>query len=460
MTQADIYPVAEDGRALPLAELGRRVQAHPQGSALATEASLARIDDPSGEGARAFVTVYHEAARDAARQSDLRRSRGESARSLEGLPISIKDLFDVAGEVTTAGSTLLAGSPAAEEDAVIVARLRAAGAVLVGKTNMTEFAYSGVGLNPHYGTPRNPHDPARIPGGSSAGAGVAGPYGFAAASIGTDTGGSVRIPAAFCGVVGFKPTQRRVPRTGAYPLAQSLDSVGPLAPTVECCNRLDAVMAGSPYEPLPERSPGRLTLALPESTMLTERLDAAVAAAFETAVGRLAAAGVRIDRRPFPEFEIAHDIYRLGGVAPYEALANHRENLRLHRAEYDPRVRDRLEAAAAIRAESYAEAARLRTEAAIAFRRATLEVDAVICPTVAITAPLFADLVSDDACQKINSLVLRNTALFNLLDACAISLPCAGRGELPVGLMLVGRAWTDRHLLTVARAVEPIVDPA
>src|ERR1700693_2729328 len=183
------------------------------------EIALARIADPGGEGARTFVKVYADTARAAADAQDKLRQAGYVASPLAGLPVSLKDLFDVAGEQTLAGSKALDDMPAAERDAPIVARLRAAGAVLIGRTNMTEFAFSGVGINPHYGTPGNPYDRALIPGGSSSGAAVSVSDGGAVVAIGTDTGGSVRIPAALCGIVGFKPTQKRIPRDGAIPLS-------------------------------------------------------------------------------------------------------------------------------------------------------------------------------------------------------------------------------------------------
>src|SRR5438132_12826515 len=218
------------------------------------EAALARIADPEGEGRRVFVKVYDAAARAAADAQDRLRKAGYVASPLAGIPVSIKDLFDVAGEVTLAGSQALDDTPPAEADAPIVARLKAAGAVIIGRTNMTEFAFSGVGINPHYGTPGNPYDRSLIPGGSSAGAPISVADGMAAVAIGTDTGGSVRIPAALCGLVGFKPTQYRVPREGATPLSTTLDSVGPVGLSVACCALTDAVMAGEPPE-LPSAMP-------------------------------------------------------------------------------------------------------------------------------------------------------------------------------------------------------------
>jgi aspartyl-tRNA(Asn)/glutamyl-tRNA(Gln) amidotransferase subunit A len=232
------------------------------------EAALARIADPAGEGARSFVKVYTESARAAADAQDALRKAGYVASPLAGLPVSIKDLFDVAGEVTLAGSKALDDRPPAARDAPVVARLRASGAILIGRTNMTEFAFSGVGINPHYGTPGNPYDRRLIPGGSSSGAAVSVGDAQAIVAIGSDTGGSVRIPAALCGLVGLKPTQNRIPRDGAIPLSTTLDSIGPLANSVACCAIADAIMAGEPPEAPPPVAALGLRLGVPQSYVL------------------------------------------------------------------------------------------------------------------------------------------------------------------------------------------------
>ena len=258
----------------------------------------------------------------------------------------------MAGEPTMAGSVILSGAPNAPSDAVIVGRLRAAGAIIVGKTNMTEFAYSTLGLNPHYGTPRNPCDPARIPGGSSSGAAAAVAYGLSMASIGSDTGGSVRIPAAFCGLVGFKPTQGRIPRGGMFPLSLSLDSIGPIASSVACCALLDGVMAGEALRSLPEVPVRGLRLAIP-TRYLTEGLDSAVGRAFESALARLRAAGARTVDSPLAGFDVLDEIEALGGVIGPEAYAVHRPLLGEQRERYDPRVRSRLEESSTVTAANY-----------------------------------------------------------------------------------------------------------
>ncbi|MGB8843721.1 MAG: amidase, partial [Aliidongia sp.] len=332
-------------------------------------------------------------------------------------------------------------------------RLRAAGAVILGKTNMVEFAYSGLGLNPHLGTPANPYDRARVPGGSSSGAGVAVPYGFSAAAIGTDTGGSVRIPAAFNNVVGFKPTQRRVPCGGAVPLSTSLDSIGPLAPSVACCALIDAVLAGEEPVPLAELPLRGLRLAVPRQGV-TDDLDETVARAFGRALTRLSAAGALVTDIGFPELALLDQVMRHGGIAQPEAYAWHAPLIERRRDFYDPRVLSRLLKAAHITAADYIAALNARAAAIASFQRTTAGFDAVLCPTVAIVPPRFDDLIKDEDYHRMNQRVLRNTALFNLLDRCALSVPCTGPGELPVGLMLVGPSGGDRRLLEIGAAVE------
>src|SRR6476661_10216906 len=265
-----------------------------------TDEAIARIEDPKGEGSRAFMKVYKSQAIAAADASDTQRKAGLVPGPLAGIPVSIKNLCNVAGETTLAGSKALDDAPPAKADAPVVARLRAAGAVIVGSTNMSEFAFSGVGFNPHYGTPGNPADRTRVPGGSSAGAAVSVGDRMAVAALGTDTGGSVRIPAAVCGIVGFKPTARRVPIDGVVPLSTSLDSIGPLANSVECCAIVDAVFAGEPIV-VPDAAPlGGLRFGIPRQFVMDE-LDPVVAKAFDRACKALSAKGVRVEPVDLPQ---------------------------------------------------------------------------------------------------------------------------------------------------------------
>ena len=420
------------------------------------EAALARARDAAGEGARVFTALGAERALAAARASDLLRAAGVVRSPLEGIPVSIKDLFDVAGEVTTAGSTVLRGAAPAARNAPVVERLIAAGAVIVGRTNMTEFAFSGLGLNPHHGTPANPWDRAtrRIPGGSSSGAAVSVTDGMAAVAIGSDTGGSVRIPAALCGLAGFKPTQRRVPTEGALPLSTSLDSIGPLAASVRCCALTDAILAGQPPVPPPARALRDARLAVPETVVL-DGLEPPVAAAFEAALARLSAAGARIQHIAVPEFAEMSRLHARGTLAGAEAWAWHRHLLAERAAEYDPRVGLRLQGGAQMSAADYIDllAARRRWIAQVEARAAGF--DALLLPTVPLLAPRIDALqASDEAYFAANALILRNPTLINFLDGCALSLPCHEPGAAPVGLMLAAAGGQDRALLGLGEAVE------
>ncbi|MCW5770586.1 MAG: amidase [Rhodospirillaceae bacterium] len=420
------------------------------------EQVLARAEDPSGEGARAYTNIYSARARTAADAADRLADAGGTPAPLAGIPISIKDLFDVAGETTLAGSVALKGAAPAAADAAIVRRLRAAGAVIVGKTNMTEFAFSGLGLNPHYGTPASPWDRAsrRIPGGSSSGAGVSVADGMALAAIGTDTGGSVRIPAAFNGVVGFKPTARRVPTAGAFPLSTTLDSIGPLAPSVACCALIDAVMSGAEPAPLPQRPAKGLRIAAPQRYLL-DGADATVAAAFGAALSRLSAAGAQIDEIPLAELEEIPRIMQKGAVVTVEAFAIHRALLAAKEAAYDARVATRIKLGGNVSAADYYDMLQRRAELIARVSRITANYDAVVCPTVPIVAPTIASLERDDDLYvKTNMLVLRNTTAFNFLDRCAVSLPIHRAGDAPVGMMIVGEPMADAALLGVAAAIE------
>jgi aspartyl-tRNA(Asn)/glutamyl-tRNA(Gln) amidotransferase subunit A len=417
------------------------------------EAALARIADPEGEGARTFIKVYADSAREAADAQDRLRRAGYVASPLAGLPVSIKDLFDVAGEISLAASKALDDAPRASCDSPVVARLRTAGAVLVGRTNMTEFAFSGVGINPHYGTPGNPHDRRLIPGGSSSGAAVSVGDGQAVVAIGSDTGGSVRIPAALCGLAGFKPTQHRVPRDGVVPLSTTLDSIGPLANSIACCAIADAVMAGEPAEaPAPIPVDG-LRLLVPRSHVF-EELDSKVAAAFHAACSTLSRAGARITDRPLPEIDEIPKINAAGGFAPIEAYAWHRDLIARRGGDYDPRVRGRIERAQGMSAVEYIELRDARAELIARMAPLTAGFDAMLMPTVAIAAPPITAFTEDSDYRRLNALILRNCSTINFLDRCAATVPIQQPGEAPVGLMIVGEHGGDRRLLAVACGIE------
>jgi aspartyl-tRNA(Asn)/glutamyl-tRNA(Gln) amidotransferase subunit A len=418
------------------------------------ELMLFRIAEPDGQGARACLTVYHEAARAAADAADARALAGISLGPLDGVIVSIKDLFDVTGEPTRAGSKILAEeAPPAAADAAIVRRLRAAGAVIVAKTNMTEFAFSGIGANPHFGTPGNPHDRARVPGGSSAGAPVAVADGMCEIAIGTDTGGSVRIPAALCGLVGFKPSRQRVPTDGAFPLSYTLDSIGPIARSVADCAKADAVMAGEDFSPLEPEALRGLRFGIAEGLPL-DRLDGTVSAAFAAATARLDGAGVRVTREQLALFDDMSEVNAKGGISPPEACAIHRDRLRRRASDIDPNVLARIERGCAVSAADYVEMVRERGRLVRAMDARLAGLDALLMPTTSIVAPTIAEVADAKVFAARNAALLRNTAIINFFDLCAISLPIPPRaGALPVGLMLVGRDRTDKRLLRIADAV-------
>ncbi len=422
------------------------------------EDCLACIADPAGEGARAFVAVYADQARAGADAMDLLRRAGRLPSPLAGVPISLKALFDVAGEPTHAGSRALYDAPPAQEHAAAVARLLGAGMVPVGRTSMTEFAFSGLGINPHFGTPRAPwnRETGRIPGGSSSGAAVSVADGMALMGLGTDTGGSCRIPAAFCGVVGYKPTARRVPLAGAVPLSPSLDSIGPLAADVASCALVDAVLAGE-APCLPEPFPlAALRLAVPDGVLM-EGMDATVTTAFERALRRLGQAGAHIAHVRFPQFAEIAEANRLGGFAAAEAHAWHRALLDRRWDDYDPRIRKRIAVGADMSATDLLDLLAARPRIQGSMNRATRPFDALVLPAVPIVPPRLAELENEAEYGRVNALVLRNTSPANFLDRCAISLPMHQAGEPPAGLMLMGETGGDATLLGIAAAVEEVL---
>lgn len=422
------------------------------------EECIARIADPAGEGQRAFIHVDKDAALQAADAMDRLRQAHAAPSRFAGIPVSIKDLFDIRGQVTRAGSRALEDSAPAEQDAAAVARLRGAGFVVIGRTNMTEFAFSGLGLNPNYGTPLNPWDRAtgRIPGGSSSGAAVSVTDGMAYGALGTDTGGSCRIPAAMCGIVGFKPTASRVPLAGTFPLSPALDSVGPLAHSVDCCATLDTVLSGQGFEPIPDLAAADLNLGV-LTNYVTDGLEKTVADNFERALRALTKAGVKLTDMKLPELAELPDINRKGGISAAESYAVHRPRIAKEAARYDPRVLIRIMRGQEQDAADYIDLLNIRADFIIRVARRIRKFDAVLMPTIPIVAPVLSDLTSDEAYVKANGLALRNPSIVNFIDGCAISLPCHEPGTAPTGLSLFGLANTDANLLSLARVVEPIV---
>jgi len=424
------------------------------------EACLDRIEDPAGEGGKTFLHVDKRAVLAQADAMDLLRSSGAAPSRYAGIPVSVKDLFDITGQVTLAGSTALKNRPAATRDAACVARLRRVGFILIGRTNMSEFAFSGIGMNPHYGTPRNPweREQGRVPGGSSSGAAISVTDLMAHAAIGTDTGGSCRIPAAFTGLVGYKPTAHRVPRTGAIPLSTSLDSIGPLARSVACCASLDAVLASEMPPDLSNRSVSGLRLAVPKTVVLDD-MDTHVAAHFERSLAQLSAAGAHVEHIDLPEFGHVAQINSKGGFSAAESYAWHRRLIESHAGEYDPRVLTRIQRGATQSAVDYIELLAARKSFIAAVEERTARFDALLMPTTPWVAPRIADLATDDGFFHANSLALRNPSIINLLDGCAISIPNHADDEPPTGLMLACRGGLDAQLFRCAAAAESVVRP-
>jgi aspartyl-tRNA(Asn)/glutamyl-tRNA(Gln) amidotransferase subunit A len=418
------------------------------------EQALARIADPGGEGARACLTVYAERARAEADAADARSRNGRPLGPLDGVMVSIKDLFDVAGEVTRAGSRVLFDEGlVAKVDAPVVQRLRAAGAVIVAKTNMSEYAFSGVGANPHFGTPGNPFDRARVPGGSTSGGAVAVADGMCEIAIGSDTGGSTRIPAALCGIVGWKPSQWRVPTEGAFPLSFTLDSIGPMAKSVVDCAAADAVMAGeAPIAPDPAPLSG-LRLGILQGLPF-EGIDQTVSAAWSATIAKLGQARVRLSEERVELLADLAEANAKGGFAPPEAYAIHRERLARRGADVDPNVCARIERGAGMAAADYVELMQARRRLVRAMDARLIDLDAIAWPTTPIVAPKLADVATRETFGRNNMMLLRNTAIVNFFDLCAISLPMPRTGDLAAGLMLVARNGQDRRLFRIAAAVE------
>ena len=421
--------------------------------------ALAALNSPEGQGDKTFIRVYEKEAILQAEAIDKVRKSGVELHPLAGIPISIKDLFDVAGEVTLSGSIVRKKSDVARSDAYIVSMLRAAGAIIIGRTNMTEFAFSGLGINPHYGTPLNPWDRkiGRIPGGSSSGAAVSVTDNMAAAAIGTDTGGSVRIPSALCGLTGFKPTASRVSTKGAFPLSTTLDSIGPLANSVACCALLDQTMRGAPVQVLLDKPIGDLTLAIPQTIVLDD-MDGSVAAAFENVLKMLSKFGVRIVEHSFSVFSKIPMANSKGGFAAVEAFHTLRLLLETDEPNFDPRVAVRVKRGAEMLGVDYLEllnnTAQIRKEA----DKITRNYDAVIMPTVPTIAPVLDNLeTSDELYHETNLLMLRNCSFGNFLNRCAISLPIHKAGEPPVGLMIMGNTAEDEKLLEIANSIEKVI---
>lgn len=445
---------------IDLTEALRQLEASQVDACALLDECLARAREPSC--ANAFIRLFPQ-AREAAETADALAAAGRPRPLLGGLAVSVKDLFDIAGHPTTAASATMTDQPPAARDATAVARLRAAGAALVGHTQLSEFAFSGVGINPHHGTPVNPvtrvlDGLTRIPGGSTSGGAVSVATGAAWAALGSDTGGSLRIPAALQGLVGFKGTARLVPLDGCIPLAPSLDTAGAITRSVRDAALLHGVLCGRSATLSPLSLDG-VRLAVTRQFMQDD-LEPPVAAAFDRALNRLSQAGARIESLDLPALPRVVDLQRQGGLTAAESWAWHQERLAARGDRYDPRVAQRIRRGAAIDAD---ELRALKTD-----RRHWIDdmtaglagFDAVLSPTVPLIAPEIAPLLhSDDLFFATNTRLLHNPSVVNLLDGCALSLPCQAPGELPVGLMAWAPALHDQRLLDIAAALETALRP-
>ena len=428
----------------------------------ALAASIAAANAPALQ--HAFIGKRFDAAAAAATAVDSLRAAGAPVPALAGLAVTVKDLFDVQGEVTAAGSKALAKQPAASADCPAVARLRRAGAALFGRTNMSEFAFSGVGINPHHGTPANAATALldaepRIPGGSTSGGGVSVAGGAAWAALGSDTGGSIRIPAALQGLVGFKNTARLTPTAGAVPLSTTLDTACAITLSVRDAVLLHEILADRSVA-LTARPFAALRLAIPTHTML-DALDVTVATAFARTIAALRSAGARIEEITLAPLADVPAINASGGFSAAESWAWHRKLLAVHETEYDPRVALRIRRGESMSAADYIDLLNARRDWIHRMQRAMRGFDAMLSPTVPVVAPPIAPLLADDrAFFATNALLLRNPSVVNLLDGCALSLPCHVPGEMPVGLMVWSSALQDDAVLDVSLAIEAALAPA
>lgn len=423
-------------------------------SSLKLEATLAEIEAIGEEGHRIFSRLYIEEAREAARAADARTDAGRSIGGMDGRLVSIMDLFDVKGEATVAGSLVRQGAEEAEDDALVVRRLRAAGAVIVGKTNMSEFAFSGVGLNPHYGTPGNTHDLACIPGGSSSGAGVAVSRGLVEFAIGSDTEGSARIPSALNGIVGFKSTQSRVSRVGYFPLSYTLDTVGLLCRSVADAQLADAILTGEEASEFELRGTRGLRVGIPRGLLFTET-QSEVLAFFNRSLEVLSRAGASVrDVNLDSMLRVPFDLQQVNSILAAEAAYIHCQDLDSTPENFDPLLLSLLLAGETMSASWYVGIKEERHQCQSLLDWCLFDLDVLLLPTVPIIAPLISDVQTEESFMKINALLQRNSSVFNFYDLPALSLPLATSGRLPVGMMIVGRRGRDRDLLAVSAAIE------
>lgn len=403
------------------------------------------------------MTIWRDRARDLADHIDRHELWRDERLPLCGIPLSVKDVFDVAGEITRAGSIAREDQPVATADAEAVSRLRNAGAILIGRTTMSEFAFSGIGLNHHFGTPRNPWDrlTGRIPGGSSSGSAVSVADGMCTGSLASDTGGSVRAPAALCGVTGFKPTASRVLLDGVFPRSYSLDTVGPIAGTVTCCAYINAVLSArrlAPSAASVEAVEG-LRLGVIEGDPV-ENLAPEVAQAFSAALSRLSQKGARLSSFAMPEIEKIRRVTSSGGISPPEAFAIHSDLIATRPDLIDPIFLARLRKGGEVRAADYIDALRQRSAIMADVHARTQSFDAILMPTCPVVAPQISDVQHPEEFEAMSTLILQNCGFANFLDRPALSVPIHQPAAAPVGMMLIGQHGHDDELLRLGVSVE------
>lgn len=443
---------------MSIAEVQRRIGLHETSVEEYVSKCIENIHNPSGEGATTFLKVSEVEALAVARTQDALLKKGAQLGPLAGITVSVKDLFDIAGEVTASGSRILRGNDPAEQDSDVVARIRGAGGIVIGRTNMTEFAYSGLGLNPHFGTPLNPYDRmnGRIPGGSTSGGAISVADQMATIAIGSDTGGSCRIPAALCGLVGFKPTASRYSMAGVLPLSRSLDSVGILAPTVQCCQTMDGVLVGGSIKDNPEISLKGLNIGILENVVL-EGMDSDVKRNYLRTIETLEKSGVNLRAIHSKVIEKIIQIQGQPKIVSAEANAEYEAILALMGDGVDPRVSTRIAKGKEVSSAIYIQTMLERKALIHAWRKEFLDDDLWIMPTVPTIAPLLSDLQSDDEYFRFNGLMLRNPGLINFLDGCALSLSNHSPAEAPTGVMLVSLGGNDEKLLRCGLSIERIL---
>jgi aspartyl-tRNA(Asn)/glutamyl-tRNA(Gln) amidotransferase subunit A len=430
----------------------------PNGAEKQIQQTIDQVLEYQAQGGKAYLSLDQNSALAAAKAADFYRQSGCMLSPIAGLAVSIKDLFDVKGQVTASGSKVLAHQNTATKDSVVIEKLRKAGAVIFGRTNMSEFAFSGLGLNPHYGTPTYADHFKRIAGGSTSGGAVSVALGHAVAALGSDTGGSLRIPAAFCGLVGFKPSSNRISTEGAFPLSFSYDTIGTITQSVEDNIILDEILSDEKFQKKSLQAK-QLKIAITDDYVLDDA-EPEVIEAYHATLKHLKQQGFVFEKVDLSELYQITEINQAGGLTAAEAWFIHRNSLDNPEqyVQYDVRVAQRINRGQQISAADYLTTQAQRKVLIESITAKLSGFDAWIYPTVAITPPLLEPLQQDDALFfKTNALVLRNTTVMNFLDGCAVSIPCHQPDQLPVGLSIAGLHGQDQHILNISLLIESLI---